>query len=445
MSKNCFQVLESQILQKNYKNNKGGLFVHIFIFALFLFYILSSAVNILLFHFVLDVNLAKVGMLFVIVGLGILVRHDFGLLWKNLKLPLIIIICWSLYLILNSYLGATPGISFKLTLRVFGAWIIALEIGLLLHQPGKQNRVPIVAALIFSLLIITLIWYLISIGSPSFSWFQQHLSNYRQHGTRLSGLYLSPNELGYALVMQAMVLIWYSLHPIGSLFLIPFAATLSFIGIFKSESRNSFLGMCFVVVVGLIVYLGQLTPQIGRKKTVLILLGFSAIFIIGIYYLPDILPTRVNSGVIALNHAIEKASFTTLDFKEMDRFVQSISQESGRRQIWIDAYGKWAARPWLGLGLGSYLHLQKLGHAYTTHNFIYGVLIEQGIIGISFLLLFFGCLVVLMKNWAATCLLILFPLTLLFDDLSPSYVFPVYSSLVLGFCFYTILQRPCQA
>ena len=60
-----------------YKNNKGGFFAHIFIFVLFLFYILSSAVNILLFHFVLDVNLAKVGMLLVIVVLGILVRRDF--------------------------------------------------------------------------------------------------------------------------------------------------------------------------------------------------------------------------------------------------------------------------------------------------------------------------------------------------------------------------------
>ena len=69
------------------------------------------------------------------------------------------------------------------------------------------------------------------------------------------------------------------------------------------------------------------------------MLGFSAIFIIGIYYLPDILPTRVNSTVIALNHAIEKTSFTTFDFKEMDRFVQPIFQEGGRRQIWIDVMG----------------------------------------------------------------------------------------------------------
>jgi len=31
-------------------------------------------------------------------------------------------------------------------LGVFGAWLIALEIGLLLYQPGKRNRVPIVVA-----------------------------------------------------------------------------------------------------------------------------------------------------------------------------------------------------------------------------------------------------------------------------------------------------------
>ena len=147
--------------------------------------------------------------------------------------------------------------------------MIALEIGLLLHQPGKHNRVPIVAALIFSLLMITLIWYLVSTGSPLLNWFQQHLSNYvlrPKWDPRLKGLYINPNELGFAIVMQAIVLIWYFLHPIGSLFLIPFAAALSFIGISKSGSRNSFLGMCFVVVVGLIVYLGQLAPQIERKK-----------------------------------------------------------------------------------------------------------------------------------------------------------------------------------
>lgn len=424
-----------------YLENKKRVFLHLFIFSLFLFYILSTAVNILLFHFVLDINLAKVGMFLAIVGLGVLVWKDFGLLWKKLKIPVFIIICWSLYLCINSYLGATPKISLKLVLRVIGAWVIALEMGLLLHQSGKRNRYPIVLGLFVSLMIISVIWYLVSIQSPSMSWFQQHMPNYHVNYHRLNGLYLNPNELGYALVMHAMVLIWYSLHPIGSLFIIPFASILSFIGIFKSQSRNSFLGMSIVVIIALIAYLGQLSPRIGRKRMFPVFLGICAALFISIQYLPEFLPARITNSVTAVGDVLEKTSFATLDFKEIDKIIQSIPKVNARRLIWMDAFEKWSVSPWLGLGIGSYLHIQKLGHALTTHNFVYGVLVEQGIIGLSFLLIFTGCLLVLMKNWAATCLLIAFPLTLLFDDLSPSYVFPLYASLVLGFCFYKALEK----
>ena len=427
-----------------YLENKNRLLPHFFIFVLFTFYILSTAVNILLFHFVLDINLAKIGMFLAVTGLGLLVWRDMDLLWHRCKVLILIIVCWSIYLCINSYLGATPKISFKLALRIFGAWAIALEIGLLLHQPGRRNRYPVIAALIVSLLLITLIWYLVSIRSPSISWFQQNISNYifEKNRMRLRGLYLNPNELGYALVMHSMVLIWYSLHPVVSLFIIPFASTFSFIGILKSQSRNSLLGLGVVVILALIAFLGQLAPSIGRKKTVSIFLGTCIALMISIYYLPDVLPARITSSVIAFSNALEESSITSLDFREIDNIIQSIPLLNDRRLIWADAFEKWVARPWLGLGIGAYLHIQKLADVpWTTHNFVYGVLVEQGIIGLFFLFLFTGALGALMKNWATTWLLIAFPLTLLFDDLSPSYVFPVYSSLVLGLCFYVVLNR----
>ena len=422
-----------------YLENKKRILLHIFIFSLFVFYILSTAVNILLFHFVLDINLAKIGMFMAVVGFGLLVWQDFGLLWKKFKVLIFIIVCWTLYLCINSYFGATPKISLKLVLRVIGAWVIALEIGLLLHQSGKHNRYPIVAALISSLLIISLIWYLVSIQSPLISWFQQHISNYQAY-SRLNGLYLNPNELGYALVMHAMVLIWYSFHPIKSLFIIPLASALAFIGIIKTQSRNSFLGLSIVLILAIFVYLTHLAPRIGRKKTLSVFMGVCVFLFISFYYLPDVLPSRISTSVIALVSTLEKTSFAALDFKEIDKIIQSIPNVNARRLIWVDAFEKFEVSPWLGLGLGSYLHIQKLGHAFTTHNFVYGVLVEQGIIGLSFLLLFTGYIIVLMKNWAATCLVVAFPLTLLFDDLSPSYVFPLYTSLVLGFCFFTVLK-----
>ena len=44
-------------------NAWNPIFIHALIFACISFYILSSSANIILFHFVIDINLAKIGML----------------------------------------------------------------------------------------------------------------------------------------------------------------------------------------------------------------------------------------------------------------------------------------------------------------------------------------------------------------------------------------------
>ena len=66
-------------------------FKKLFVFFLFSFYALSTSANINLFHFVLDVNLAKLGMLTIFAGLMIFVSEETVNHWKNLKIPLMII------------------------------------------------------------------------------------------------------------------------------------------------------------------------------------------------------------------------------------------------------------------------------------------------------------------------------------------------------------------
>ena len=90
----------------------------------------------------------------------------------------------------------------------------------------------------------------------------------------------------------------------------------------------------------------------------------------------------------------------------------------------------------MGIGIGSFSPHQRFGQGFNTHNFLLSVLVEQGLIGIVFILIFSIMMIIYMKSWTGSMMLVLFPLTLIFDDLSWSYIFPVYLSILLGICFY---------
>ncbi len=163
-------------------NAWNPIFIHSLIFACISFYILSSSANILLFHFIIDINLAKIGMLITFLAF------------------------WLLYLFINSYFSFFPGISLKFLLRIIGCWLIALQIAILLFKHDGNYQNTIMYALLFSFLVITLIWNLHLQMPEALVWFKQKMTHKMDY--RLTGLYINPNELGYALVIHSFVLFW---------------------------------------------------------------------------------------------------------------------------------------------------------------------------------------------------------------------------------------------
>ena len=425
--------------------NRSRLLIQIMIFCLFSFYILGTAMNLLLFHFIIDINLAKVGMLFMIVGLLILNWKEHQRLGKELQLLLIIIFFWMIYLIANSYLGATPKVSFKMMLRVIGVWIIAFETCLLLQKNDEKYRWTVIAALFFSLFVISIIWYLDYSESKLLHDLAQDIADYRQHNKRVNGLYLNPNELGFALVAHTLVLVWYSFHPIFSGIIIPITTVISLIGIVMSQSRNSFVGLCIVSTMVVSYYFGGLFRRFGWKTAIVSIMICTSLFVVILKQ--DLVPNRIKSTAKQATQIYQKLSVSNISTKRINKLTRPLPAVGMRIKIWMHAFEKWKKRPWIGVGLGSFVHIQQVEPSihHTTHNFLFSVLVEQGIIGFGFLLLFTFVLIITMRNLGATLMLLTFPMILLFDDLSPSYTFPIYVSLILGYCFHICLSKKIKS
>ena len=118
---------------------------------------------------------------------------------------------------------------------------------------------------------------------------------------------------------------------------------------------------------------------------------------------------------------------------EIKSFLQSIG---------IPSKETWKNNQWVGIGIGSFSKHQTFGTNLNTHNFLLSILVEHGLIGMFFISLFALILILKMKSWTGFSLIMIFPLTLIFDDLSWSYIFPVYLSLLIGIFFYfTKTQR----
>ena len=84
---------------------------------------------------------------------------------------------------------------------------------------------------------------------------------------------------------------------------------------------------------------------------------------------------------------------------------------------------------------------QQFGPGFNTHNFLLSILVEHGLIGIFFVSLFTLILILKIKSWTGFSLIMIFPLTLIFDDLSWSYIFPVYLSFLIGILFYYTIRN----
>ena len=207
-----------------------------------------------------------------------------------------------------------------------------------------------------------------------------------------------------------------------------------------SGSRNSFLGFvivsCFGIFLGLYRWISR--REFNKKlaiATVMMSLLLSSLL------LNNIIPTRAKQS---LNQYTSLVQITDL-YKSIQNIYGLPTSLGGfgqeRKQVYYLAIETWKKFKWTGIGIGSFSYYQKIGPGFNTHNFILSIFVEQGLIGMFFIILFFAIMVFQMKNWTGSLLLIIVPFTLILDDLSWSYIFPVYLSILLGICFHYILRR----
>ena len=409
-------------------NTWNPIFIHSLIFACIFFYILSSSANILLFHFFIDINLAKIGMLVTFLAFFPFTFYEIKKYLLTEKTITVFLLFWLFYLIINSYFSFFPGISFKFLLRIIGCWLIALQIAVLLFKHDGNYQNTIMYALLFSFLVITLIWNLHLRMPEALVWFKQKMTH--KMDSRLTGLYINPNELGYALVIHSFVLFWFIKHRIYlTLSIIP----LVFWGVYLSGSRNSFIALLIVSAFGIIYSLLEFSKKYKLKKKyslLFILINFFISLILIKQYIPNRAGTTINQFLNQINVSNPSAS------------VQKIYSSLGiRAQIYDFAIETWKNNQWVGIGIGSFSKHQNFGPGFNTHNFLLSILVGHGLIGIFFVSLFTLILILKMKSWTGSVVLMIFPLTLIFDDLSWSYIFPVYLSFLIGILFYYAIRN----
>ena len=409
-------------------NAWNPIFIHALIFACISFYILSSSANIMLFHFVIDINLAKIGMLVTFLAFFPFTFYEIKKYLLTEKTISVFLLFWLLYLIINSYFSFFPGISLKFLLRIIGYWLIAFQITVLLFKHDGNYQNTIMYALLFSFLVITLIWNLHLRIPETLVWFKQKMPN--RMDSHLTGLYINPNELGYALIIHSFVLFWFIKHRIYlTLSIIPLALW----GVYLSGSRNSFIALLLVSAFGFIYSILGFSKKykINRKNNLLFIL---TIFFVSLILFKQFIPERVKTTV---------NQFTSqLNFSNPPKLVVTLNLIlGGRGPIYDFAIETWKSNKWKGIGIGSFSKHQDFGEGLNVHNFLLSILVEHGLVGIFFVFLFALIKILKMKSWTGFSLIMIFPLTLIFDDLSWSYIFPIYLSFLIGILFYYAIRN----
>lgn len=218
-----------------------------------LVYVMSQAVDLYLFHFIFDIHLPVVAMLVMLTALSIANWRAVFEYLNDLKLLAAIMALWSVYLLVNGFLGEDFRTSIVLLFRFVGSWLIAVQLGIALYVGGEKRWKWVAAALLIGFFLVTLIWYLQSIRSPYLEWLQPGLRDPAKI-QGWGGLYVNPNILGFALVSHAMAAIWYSLWSPLSIVIIPVVWLTALAGILQSRSSNSFIGIILVGFLALFAY-----------------------------------------------------------------------------------------------------------------------------------------------------------------------------------------------
>ena len=112
--------------------------------------------------------------------------------------------------------------------------LISFEICFLIHTKNVNYQRIIGYSLIFTLLMITLLWNLDYRSQETLRWFKDRQTN--RIDSRVTGLYINPSELGYALVMHTLLIIWFIRD---KLYYLPVILPIGYWGVYMSGSKNS--------------------------------------------------------------------------------------------------------------------------------------------------------------------------------------------------------------
>lgn len=404
------------------------------LFLLTSFYMLSQAIDVFVTHLIVDIYLARIAMVIMAIGLALMLGKDLLLHVAKFRDLIVLIAAWCIYLVINAFLGANPTASGKLLVRFVGAWVIALGMGILIYTHGEKGRYTIGLALLFTLLLITLALHLESVNSPYFNWLKSGLRNYHAHGAaRGQAFYVNPNTLGIVLVLHAAAAIWYTFHKYFSLAILPGVWAIAFLNILQTQSRSSLIGISSVGVFAVCAYYKLFLTKSPKKVKAI----FAVMILCAVFF-----------GLVPLSHqnlkrfdsVTSKISSVKWDDLKSGQAIEKLAAiDPARVQIWKRAYAYWKLKPLTGVGLGAFQHMpnETMFHA---HNFLFNILVEQGVIGVTFLIAFVCFLLNETRN--CTCLLLLGCLLFsqLFDDLTLCVAFPIYTSLIFGYCFTEVLQ-----
>jgi len=397
----------------------------------FFVYILSPSANFIIVHFFLDINFAKVGGALFIIILTLYHWKDLIRIGSSLKIVVLTVSIWTLYLIYNSLTGQTPAASLRLTLRFLSSWLIAAYIAVLfIRKPNNIKR--FFSVFLVCLLLITATWIILYVA-------QNYVVGSKIE-LRAVGLFQNPNELAFAVVCHMIVTLWLCIHSFNNkvkLISICFATVaISYLTVYYAQSSNSFLGFTITIFSFLILLSLKFKHLLIKNKY----LSFSIIAVFTLIFLSQGLHQRVQKNV--------QIAFEVLDQGDLNKTGggrEKLANLLGERlTFWEEGYRLWQKNPWTGYGFGSFFHIASNFNqveAHDQHGLILGTLFEQGIIGFTMFVVFFTVILFEMRSLHGTLLLISFGGLQLFDKLTYSYVFPTYSSIIFGYCFYISLKR----
>lgn len=407
------------------------------LFALTSFYLLSQAADVYVFHLGVDIYLARLAMLAMAGGLALLIRGRVLECLRPLRGLLIIASIWTIYLLINAVFGLNLRTSLELLLRFSGTWIIAFEIAVLLRVSDRNALAAMGWALLVGMVVLALIRVLDAAGVAWLDWLRGRIRNARPRSARAQGLYVNPNILGMVTVFHAAVLIWYTLHRRRSLLIIPCTWLTALWVVLQSESRSALIGWIGLCLLSSLAYWKAFLTQAGKPTRTAIFL--SALVLMLVLIAITLYSSPRFSTLAAAVFRMDRPQTAWPDFR-----LDPASIDPARVYIWQTAVRIWTEQPWLGIGLGAFKHLPEVGRFTHAHNFLLTVLVEQGLIGLGFLIALAVLLIRRMRSWVGTSLLACVLCSQLFDDLTPIVAFPIYMALILGYCLFLALPHGAE-